>query len=106
VPQFAVHRNRNAATKARFPLLIDVQTDLLEDLATRVVIPMTHVSAATKRSTMQTLTPVCAVEGKHYVLVTPQLAGIAAKELGPPIADLSHDRQTILDALNLVFTGI
>ena len=30
--QFAVHRNRNTATKARFPLLLDVQVDLLEEL--------------------------------------------------------------------------
>ena len=27
MPQFAVHRNRNAATKGRFPLLLDVQTE-------------------------------------------------------------------------------
>jgi toxin CcdB len=106
VPQFSVHRNRNSATKARFPLLLDVQTNLLEDLGTRVVIPLTLVSAVTKRTTMQTLTPVCVVDGKHYVLVTPQLAGIAAKELGPPIADLSPDRRMILDALDLLFTGI
>ena len=106
MPQFAVHRNRNTATRTRFPLLLEVQTNLLEDLGTRVVIPLAPVSAAMKRMTMQTLTPVCAVEGKHYVVVTPQLAGIAAKELGPSIADLSNDRQAILDALDLLFTGI
>ena len=44
MPQFAVHRNRNAATKARFPLLLDVQTNLLEDLGTRVVIPLAPAS--------------------------------------------------------------
>jgi len=63
MPQFAVHRNRNAATKARFPFLLDV-------------------------------------------LLTPQLAGISTKELGPPIADLSHDRQAIMAALDLLLTGI
>lgn len=106
MPQFAVHRNRNAATKARFPFLLDVQSDLLEDLGTRVVIPLTFASAATKRRAMQTLTPLCTVEGKPYVLMTPQLAGIATNELGPPVADLSDDRQTIIAALDLLFTGI
>lgn len=106
MPQFAVHRNRNAATKARFPFLLDVQSDLLEDLGTRVVIPLTSASAATKRGAMQTLTPLCTVEGKPYVLMTPQLAGIATNELGPPVADLSDDRQTIIAALDLLFTGI
>jgi toxin CcdB len=106
MPKFAVHRNRNAATKARFPLLLDVQSDLLEELGTRVVIPLAPVSVAAKRSTMQTLTPVCTIEGKPYVLIAPQLAGISAKELGPPITDLSQDRQTIIAALDLLFAGI
>ena len=55
---------------------------------------------------MQTLNPVCTVEGKAYVLITPQLAGISAKELGAPIADLSDERQVIIAALDLLFTGI
>jgi toxin CcdB len=105
VPQFAVHRNRNAATRARFPFLLDVQTDLLQDLGTRVVIPLTAATVAAKRGAMQTLTPVCSVEGKPYLLVTPQLAGISAKELGPPVGDLSHDRLAIMAALDLLFTG-
>jgi toxin CcdB len=106
MPQFTVHRNRNAATKARYPLLLDVQTDLLENLGTRVVVPLTPASVATKRTAMQTLTPLCTVEGKPYVLVTPQLAGIAARELGPPVADLSGERARILAALDLLITGI
>jgi hypothetical protein len=34
MPQFAVYRNRNEATRAQFPLLLDVQSDLLEPLYT------------------------------------------------------------------------
>jgi len=106
MPQFAVYRNRNTATKIRFPYLLDVQTDLLEDLGTRVVVPLAPATISMKRSAMQTLTPVCTVEGKPCLLCTPQLAGISAKELGPPIDDLSHERQTIMAALDLLFTGI
>jgi toxin CcdB len=106
MPQFAVHRNRNPATKVRFPYLLDVQTDLLDDLGTRVVIPLTPATVATRRSALQTLTPVCSVEGKPYLLLTPQLAGISINELGPPIGDLAHDRQTIIAALDLLLTGI
>lgn len=106
MPQFAVHRNRNAATRVRFPLLLDVQTELLDELGTRVVIPLTPASATAKRASMQSLTPLCTVEGKDYLIVTPQLAGIAAKELGPPVANLVKERQAILAALDLLFTGI
>ena len=104
--QFAVHRNRNPATKGRFPLLVDVQADLLEPLGTRVVIPLLAATAAAKRDALQKLTPILEVDGRDYVLVTPQLAGIASKELGPPIADLSADRQAIIAALDCLFTGI
>ena len=106
MPQFTVHRNRNAATKARFPLLLDVQTDLLAGLATRVVVPLAPVTEATRRATLRNLTPLCKVDSKDYVMTTPQLAGIATRELGPPVADLSADRQVILAALDLLFTGI
>ena len=106
MPQFSVYRNRNAATKTRFPLLLDVQTDLLEDLGTRIVIPMAPAAGVAKRSAMQTLTPLCVVDGKEYVLVTPQLAGIATKDLGAAVSDLAAERASIMAALDLLLTGI
>jgi toxin CcdB len=106
MPQFSVHRNRNAATKARFPLLLDVQAELLEGLGTRVVIPLAPATPGSRRASLQTLTPVCTVDGKDYVAVTPQLAGIAAKELGPPIASLADQRHDFVAALDLLITGI
>ena len=36
MPQFSVYKNKNAATRARFPFLLDIQSDLLDPLATRV----------------------------------------------------------------------
>ena len=106
MPQFTVHRNRNAATKARYPLLLNVQADLLGELGTRVVVPMTPATPVARRAAMRTLTPVLEVDGKEYVLMIPQLAGIAARELGPPVADLSSQRPAVLAALDLLFTGI
>ena len=105
MPQFSVHRNRNQATKARFPLLLDVQSDLLGPLATRVVIPLAP-SGTMSRSSMDTLTPTCRVNGKDYVLVTPQLAGISVRELGPAVGDASDRRGVIVAALDLLLTGI
>lgn len=104
--QFMVYRNRNAATRSRFPLLLDVQSDLLGGLGTRVVIPLTPATAAARRTAMQTLTPTLVVDGREHLLVTPQLAGIATRELGAPVADLSDQRPTILAALDLLITGI
>jgi toxin CcdB len=105
VPQFAVHRNPNEATQGRFPLLLDVQSDLLAPLNTRVVVPLSP-AAATKPRTMEALTPKLAIAGKEYVMVTPQLAGISVRELGPLVDTLSSERAKIIGALDLLITGI
>ena len=105
MPQFAVHRNQNPATRGTVPFLLDVQSDLIAGLGTRVVIPL-YTAAAMKGRTIGTLTPPVEVQGKPYVAVTPQLAGISGKELGPQVGDLSSRRGEIIAALDLLITGI
>jgi toxin CcdB len=104
VAQFTVYRNRNARSKAIFPLLVDVQSDLLDELQTRVVIPLSKAAALTKRPVSQ-LTPVIEFEESPYVLVTPQLAGIARSELGAPTGSVARDRDTILAAMDFLLLG-
>lgn len=105
MPQFAVHKNRNSATRGRFPLLLDVQSDLLEPLSTRVVVPLSPVATA-RDVVMKQLAPILTIDGKQYVMLTPQLAGISARELGESIANLATQRPTIIAALDLLITGI
>jgi toxin CcdB len=102
--QFSVYRNKNPRTKAAFPLLVDVQSDLLEPLNTRVVIPLTKSPALAKKPVSH-LTPEIAFNDDRYVLVTPQLAGITRSELGPLAGTLAEVRQTILAAIDFLVTG-
>jgi toxin CcdB len=103
--QFCVYRNADPRSRANYPLLLDVQSELLASLSTRVVIPLTPVSQA-KSKTLATLTPVLEVDGKRHIMLTPQLAGIAARALGPRVADLSARRGEIIAALDFLITGI
>lgn len=105
MPQFIVYKNKNPATKARIPYLLDVQSNLLSELDTRVVIPL-YVSAALKGKILTTLTPTFEIEGKQYVLMTPQLAGISKKELGAEVEEFVAHRDSIMSALNFLITGI
>jgi toxin CcdB len=104
VTQFAVYRNKNPRTKVTFPLLVDVQSDLLEPLNTRVVIPLTKSSGLTKKPVSH-LTPEISFDGDKYVLMTPQLAGISRTELASVAGSLAEERQTILAALDFLLTG-
>lgn len=103
--QFAVHWNTNPATQGIVPYLLDVQSDLIEDLGTRVVVPLYPVSAM-KGEILRTLTPVFEIEDLQHVMMTPQLAGIPRKSLGAKVADLSPQRDQIIAALDLLITGI
>ena len=104
MPQFTVFRNKNPRTKAAFPLLVDVQCDLLEDLETRVVIPLTKVAALTRKP-LTVLTPVVPFEGEDFVLLTPQLAGIARADLGAAVGNLASARQAIVAAIDFLASG-
>ncbi|OOO02367.1 MAG: Toxin CcdB [Chromatiales bacterium USCg_Taylor] len=105
MPRFTLYKNKSPDTKARIPYLIDVQSNLLGDLETRVVIPVCS-SGALKGKVLITLTPTFELEGGTYVMLTPQLAGISKKELGQEVASLSAYRATIIAALDFLITGI
>lgn len=103
--QFDVYRNANPATRARIPYLLDVQSDLLDPLATRVVAPLCKPEVL-KGRLAERLNPVFEVEGRKMVMLTPELAGVSRKMLGEPIGNLSGKRSSIIAALDLLITGI
>ncbi|MDB6106059.1 MAG: toxin, CcdB family [Gammaproteobacteria bacterium] len=102
--QFSVYRNKNPRTKAAFPFLVDVQSDLLEPLNTRVVVPMTKAAALTRKPVSH-LTPEVSFNDDRYVLMTPQLAGVGRAELGPHAGTLAEERHAILAAIDFLLTG-
>lgn len=104
MPQFAVYRNKSQRTRSNFPFLVDVQSDLLDQLQTRVVVPLTKTPALAKRP-LSDLTPALKFAGETYVLMTPQLAGVARTDLGAPAGSLAEQRQAILAALDFLIVG-
>lgn len=105
MPQFTAHKNSNAATRARFPFLLDVQNNLLDELETRVAIPLAPATSM-KGKALSRLMPCVKIAGSDHVLLTPQLAGISRKELGAAVADLSDQRDVIMAAMDFLLTGI
>ena len=80
--RFAVYQNRNLRSSASFPLLVDVQSEVLQDLETRVVIPLARAASFTDFP-LRYVMPSVEVEGKKYLLMTPQLTGLSRVLLGP-----------------------
>jgi toxin CcdB len=102
--QFRVYRNSNAATKSAYPLLLNVQSDLISETGSRVVVPMVPVGRI--MLAMPPLAPSLSVDGTPHVMVTPLLAAMEIADLGVLEADLSSERNTILAALDFLISGI
>lgn len=102
--QFGICANTDNETKNEYPFLLDVQSPLLEDIDTRMVIPLVLMSNR-KYKAITKLTPIIEVKGKEYIALTPQLAGIPKRLLGPEIANISSIRFDIIAAIDLLITG-
>lgn len=104
MPRFAVYRNENPGSREEFPFLVDVQVDLLDELGTRVVIPLGNAEELAGFP-MRYLIPVVAFEGRPYALLTPQLGGIRREELGPQAGSLADQERVISAAIDFLLRG-
>jgi toxin CcdB len=102
--QFRVYRNPSLESKSRFPLLLDIQSDLIGALETRVVVPL--MPSMTKGARPLTvLMPTMEVDGRKYVMCTPQLAGVPRGGIGAEVANMAPRRDEIIAALDLLISG-
>ncbi|HEY4193768.1 MAG TPA: CcdB family protein [Mesorhizobium sp.] len=83
--------------------LLEVQADLLEDLNTRVVVPL--VPHDVKLKAVRRLNPVFMIEGRQYVLFTHLIATIPAVRLTGPRTNLIRHHDEIVTALDMLFQG-
>lgn len=83
--------------------VVDVQTDLIDGLGTRLVVPLLPpevVPAPVRR-----LHPVFEIEGRRFLMATHLMSAIRATSLGRPVASLDHEYDRIRAALDMVFLG-
>ena len=102
--RFGVHQNVNTGSYEQLPFLVDVQADFLEELGTRVVIPLGKAPELTSYP-MQYLIPIVRFQGEPYALLTPQLCGILREELGPQVGSLAEQARLIEAALDFLLRG-
>ena len=103
--KFSVHRNKNPRTRAEIPFLLDVQSDLLDHLDTRVVVPLAKARSFGGPPS-EALKPVFDIGGERCIMLTPMLAGISRKELGAEAASLIAKRFESVAALDVLISGV
>ncbi len=101
--QFDIHANPFPRSRERQPFLVALQSDLLSrSLDTVVVAPL---EAADGGQFADRLNPTVTVDDRSYVLIAQELVTIRRNVLGEPCASLSLDRDKIIAALDMLFTG-
>lgn len=98
--QFDVYKNPGGGM---YPLLLDVQADILGTLASRVVVPL--VSAKQFTRPIRRLHPTVTIGGVTYVMKFHDLVSIPVASLGLRVTSLADRRNDLIAALDLLFTG-
>jgi toxin CcdB len=102
--QFDIHENADPRSRERTPYLIDLQTEILSELATRVVAPV-RPRAEHEHTIISRLHPIISVNGVEHVVAVSELAAIPVSLLGPPVASARSERTAITGATDLLLTG-
>lgn len=102
--RFDVYPNPGAYANTT-PYLLDVQSELLDGLDSRMVIPMRNLMDFAKVKLPTRLTPVLAVNGQEFLLETPKMAAVPKRILKDAVASLSAEQARITGALDFLFQG-
>jgi toxin CcdB len=83
--------------------LLDVQTDLLSGLNTRVVVPLLPQSSAPIPAAR--LNPIFEMDGERVVMATQFLAAIPQHILKSSVGNLSNDSEKVTSAIDMLMQG-
>ena len=103
--QFDVYENPNAANRAVFPYLIQIQSDQLSAFSTRLVMPLQRMKLKPDALPRRLSQPVD-IKGERLYPSAHFVAAILANLLKKPVASILADRAVVLDALDAVISGV
>jgi len=104
--QFFAYKNANPSTRNQYPYLLDIQSDLLSDLKTTLVIPLSPAKIAAPMSLSRLNSSFALVDGETFFAITQDIAGIDRSHLGAQAYDLSALRSEIVAAVDFILSGI
>ena len=105
MPQFDVHSNPGLM-RATVPMVVVVQSSLFDAYRRRLVVPLVLRSSlpAGAKVAGTRLNPVFKIKGQTLVLHPLDMVSVAIIQLGPCVASLADQGQTIADALDELLT--
>lgn len=105
MPQWDVYLNPSARLRDEIPYLVDLQSDLLSGLDTRLVAPLAHTRIASA-GLPRRLCPAFTISGLSVVLLPQEAGPIDARLLKRRVVSLRAHSHDIVGALDAVISGI
>ena len=105
MPQFSLYENNDISSNETYPYFIDVQNDLLSDLNSRLVIPLTTLEKL-DNTDVKRLCPVVHIEMGDFVLLTHQMTSVPTSILKTEVTSVEEFRYEILGAIDMLISGI
>ena len=103
--QFDVFENPSPRMRNLYPYVVDVQSDLLSALATRMVVPLAITTLATN-DLPRRLCPVITVNDKSLMLVPFEAAPLDKRLLRTEITSVRDRSHEIIASMDSVLSGI
>jgi toxin CcdB len=98
--QFDVHRNRAEPENAAVPYLLDVQSDLLDIIGVRVVVPLVRIENFERP--IRGLNPRFEIEDHTVVMASQLIVGMSLRNLGQVVIGLHDRRHAIVGAIDML----
>ncbi|MEQ8268525.1 MAG: CcdB family protein [Parvibaculum sp.] len=103
--QYDVHINPNPQARDLNPYLVDLQSDHLSHLETRLIAPLVPVEG--RQQPVRRLHPVVEIDGRRYFILMQEMAGAPKQVLsGKPIRNISDVSYDIIAAVDFLVSGI
>jgi toxin CcdB len=103
--QYDVYDNPSPRMRDLYPYVVDIQSDLLSSLATRMVVPLA-VTALAAHDLPRQLCPVIPVKGKNLMLLVFEAAPLGRRLLKNKASSVKHYASDIITAMDAVRSGI
>ncbi len=102
--RFDVYANPGSHA-ATTPYLLDVQSDLLNGLDSRLVIPLRSLKHFPQVKLSAQLTPIFTIEGEACLLETPKMGAVPLRVLRSRVASLAEAQDQVTAAMDFLFQG-
>ena len=101
--QFDVYTNPMAEQRARIPYWLDLQSDHIAQLGSRVIIPLRTLSSMGSR--IDGLQPLVIVGQQELCADVPSVASFPARLLKTPHTSIATQRHDLIAALDYLLSG-